>query len=266
MVWLRLPSKPLQNQVRVSPHQSHRYAVKQMTVPQIERGIRMRKWGLNNPTQAIADAAGVNIKVINAILKGERVSDEAYALLTSYLRTPAGPFAVRHSRNKDQSKLRRSLNIKLGRLMKLGISRGMHHFRHKATLTTYTIPQLQAYFHFVDWRVKEDILINEPLAPLYSMPDELEAWEWLERFEQLRQRQKTSGSNQRLSISRSPSQPIDQTWRSQWELSRGLSTGSANGQSPKSATAGRATASTGSATSSPPRSGSVLPSSSSAKS
>src|SRR5215475_3524693 len=92
-----------------------RYQVKRMTVAQVE------------PVQQIADEAGVPKDIIYKVLKSERVSDAAYTLLTSYLRTPAGPWALINNRSAKASEhsSRRDWERKVGRLSAMAVNYGL---------------------------------------------------------------------------------------------------------------------------------------------
>lgn len=170
-----------------------------MTVPQITRGIRMRKHAWGKPTQQIADEAGVHHSVINAVLKEQGVSPAAYALLTSYLRTPAGPWAMINNRHARASATgaRAALERKVRRLsvMAIGFDLRVMPGSRMAQLTT---GELKAYYWRLDWRVKERIIAaNRDVTGRFVIPDSLEAWEWIERITLLRERLTISGSIRR---------------------------------------------------------------------
>jgi hypothetical protein len=172
------------------------YAVKPLTRAQFERGIAIRKYAWNKPVQQIADEAGVPKDIIYKVLKNERVSDAAYTLLTSYLRTPAGPWALINNRSAKASEksARRAWERKVGRLSAMAVGYGLK-VLSKARLAGMTLGQLQAYYHRLDFKVRDKIVMQHfDVSRQYIVPDSLEAWEWIERFGQLRERRMTSAS------------------------------------------------------------------------
>lgn len=178
-----------------SPH-----AVRLMTVPQIKRGISVRKFVWRKPTQQIADEAGLNVETINKVLRGEPVSTESYAKLSSYLRTPAGPHALINNRasRATEDSVRRSLTSRLMRLAALAINYDIR-TRSRESCAAMTVGELRAYYYRLRIRVREKILLDQrwpdSVRGKFVIPDMLEAWQWVERLDQLRDHPMISASS-----------------------------------------------------------------------
>jgi hypothetical protein len=57
----------------------------------------------------------------------------------------------------------------------------------RAQLKAMTDGELHAYFYNLDDRVKRDIMSLDPtIAQRWKLPDDVEAWEFIERLDQLR--------------------------------------------------------------------------------
>jgi hypothetical protein len=187
-MWVKIPN-------RTPEPEASPYQVQPLSRPQIERGIAMRKYAWNKPVQQIADEVGVAAETVRRVLNRQTVSDESYAKLTSYLRTPAGAAAKINNRSAKASEKspRRALERKAAKLCAMAVDFGLK-VLSRTRLAEMTVGQLTAYYWRLDCRVKERILAAYALARGYILPDVLEAWEWIERLDQLRERQTTSAS------------------------------------------------------------------------
>lgn len=190
--------------IRKSQATTSRNIVRMQTRPQIERAIAMRRYAWGKPLQQIADEAGVNIQTINKVLRKQEVSTESYALLTSYLKTPTGPASLINNRagKASEKSARRPLMRRIMSLTSMAIRYDIK-CSSKITLMSRTQGELRAYFYRLDFRVKEAIM-NDPKWPdsirgKFVIPDCLEAWQWVERLDLLREHLRTSsiGSGER---------------------------------------------------------------------
>jgi hypothetical protein len=177
------------------------YAVRMMTRPKIERAIAMRKYAWKKPSQQIADETGLNVETINRVLRKEQVSQESYARLTTYLATPAGPRALinnREARAKKTGK-RSPIMQRLMRLCVLAIRYGCR-VRSEVTCAAMTQGELLAYYYRLEYRVKERIMADprwpDTIKGKFVIYDTLEAWEWVERLDQLSDPQRISSTPQ----------------------------------------------------------------------
>jgi hypothetical protein len=195
---LRLSRRKIPN--RTPEPAASPYQIKRLTPAEIQRGIAMRRYAWRKPMQQIADEAGVAKPVINKVLNREPVSDASYAALTSYLRTPAGKWALVNNRQgrASEDSPRHPLMRRVMRLTGMAINYGIKKVFSRESCASMTQGELRAYYYRLDFRVKERIL-NDPRWPdsikaKFVIPDSLEAWEWVERLDQLTERQITSAS------------------------------------------------------------------------
>lgn len=195
-MWLTLPSRlgSVKGGTRSeTPHNP--YAVRPMTRAEVERGVRMRKHAFGKPAQQIADEAGVSLKSVNAVLRMESVSPEAYAALTGYLRTPYSKLDVINNRAaRAAEKGPRAQIEKRIRLLARIAFRYDVRAKSPATRASMTVGELHAYFWNLDRRVKEAVLKRYPdIAKRFILPDSLQAWEWIERLDQIAEHLKKYG-------------------------------------------------------------------------
>ena len=173
------------------------YVVRLMPRQKIERQIAQRRYAWKKPTQQIADEAGVSRDVVKRVLERLPVSDASYATLTSYLVTPAGKWSLINNRQKKSPADgdRNALLQRVLRLSGMAIDYGLRTFA-RVTLASFTQGELKAYYYRLEFSVKERVLRNErwpdSIKGKYVIPDSLEAWEWVERLDQLLARQTIS--------------------------------------------------------------------------
>lgn len=176
------------------------YVLRMMPRDQIERGIAMRRYAWRKPTQQIADEAGVARDTIVRVLAKQVVTDASYATLTSYLKTAAGAHALINNRQIRSAKesRRRPLLSRVMRLTGMAIDYGLKCYS-RVTCDAMTEGELKAYYYRLEFRLKERILIDprwpDDIRGKYVIPDHLEAWEWVERLDQLMDRQTISANS-----------------------------------------------------------------------
>jgi hypothetical protein len=191
-MWLR----KIQDRAQDPAHRENRHAVRPMTPMQVVRGIRMRHYAWGKPFQTIADEAGVTAETIRRVVNGEPFNDTTWALLVGYLRTPQSPRALIKNRSKGKVSHgpRRALEKRLWNLQRIALKLGFR-WQDKTRLDEMTIGELWAFFYQLEYRVKERIIRERiDLARRFIIPDHLQAFEWIERLDQLAERTMTSGN------------------------------------------------------------------------
>jgi len=238
MVWLNLRHRHDGRKFHQAPK-----AVGMMPAAAIVRGIRMRKFQWGKMTITMANEAGVSLETINAVLKGQPISADSSALLTTYLRTPAGKWALIQRYDNKKNKSRKELERKLRNLSVLAVDfelRVRSNMRNASTPTA----ELAAYYRTLEFWVKERIIkYNADLASRYILPDSLEAWQWIERFDLIRAQLTKSEKNQnaRALLSGSRSRPTHLSVPSPSPSSMAASSGSAGATTRDFATTAQST-------------------------
>lgn len=178
---------------------------KPLTRMQVIRGVRMRHYAWQKPLQQIADEVGLSLPTIRNVISGQPFDDLTYAKLVGYLATPQGPAAlkrnrVRKAKSAGASGARAPLMHKLRTLTALAVRLIHHHPMSRDKLDAMTIGELWAYYWRLEFVVKEQIIRDRiKIAKRYIIPDHLQAYEWIERLNQLEERQTTSASGPRPS-------------------------------------------------------------------
>ena len=163
-----------------------------MTPAQITRGICMRRYAWGKRVQQISDESGVPAKTVTAVIMGAPFSDAVRARLEGYLRTPAGPAALRQDNDRGANPDGRRFRI-LRRVLK---TRAIAvQFKEpicaRDRLKSMTQGELRSYFYNLSDRVKRRILTTDPtIARHWKFADDMEPWEFIERLDQLRARRK----------------------------------------------------------------------------
>ena len=72
---------------------------KPMTPEQVTRGVCMRRCAWGKRVQQLADESGVSARALHDVIVGKPFSEAVRSRLEGYLRTPAGPSALRQDNN-----------------------------------------------------------------------------------------------------------------------------------------------------------------------
>lgn len=182
---------------------ANRAGVKPAPTPlQVVKALRQRHYSWGKPLRQIADETGLHVNTIRAVIRGDQFTPETYARLVGYIKTPAGPAALINSRYRGDTSTgpRRDLMRRCRHLgyiaTRLGFAKIVEH-----RLNEKTIGQLWAYYWQLEFRVKERIIKERiQLARRYILPDHLQAFEWIERLDQLAEHLQKSGSGRRPSL------------------------------------------------------------------
>ena len=161
---------------------------KPLTPEQVTRGICMRRYAWGKRVQQIADESGVSARVLHDVIIGKPFSEAVRCRLEGYLRTPAGPAALRqdNDRGRDPDAQRFRLLRRIMRARRLAQDYGLP-LCDRDRLKAMTDGQLRAYFYNLGDRVKRHVMsLDLATARQWKLPDDMEAWEFIERIDQLR--------------------------------------------------------------------------------
>jgi len=157
------------------------------TQREIINRLRKRRYTWGKTLRELADESGIREEVLRDVLLGKPFTEVVAARLVGYLTTPAGPAAlVRDLNTPAANRSRRFLIIR--RIIRLGqLARRYGIWSKKQEmLKEWTEGRLLAYFYNLDSRLKAELMKRNPvLAGRFNLPDGLDAWEWIERLEQL---------------------------------------------------------------------------------
>lgn len=180
---------------------ANRKTVKPMSPMQVVKSLRHRHYTWGKPYRQIADECGLSVDTIRAVISGEPFGHATYATLVGYLRTPSSPRSLINNRYKgdDSTGPRRDLMRKCRHLgyvaTRIGFGKIVEH-----QLNEMTLGQLWAYYWNLEYRVKERIIRERiDLARRYILPDHLQAFEWIERLDQLAEHLQKFGKDRRPS-------------------------------------------------------------------
>ena len=76
---------------------------KPMTPEQVTRGVCMRRYAWGKRVQQLADESGVPARALHDVIVGKPFSEAVRSRLEGYLRTPAGPSALRQDNNRKRN-------------------------------------------------------------------------------------------------------------------------------------------------------------------
>ena len=161
---------------------------KPLTPEHVTRGICMRRYAWGKWVQQIADESGVPARVLHDVIMGKPFSEAVRCRLEGYLRTPAGPAALRqdNDRGRDPDAQRFRLLRRIMRARRLAQDYGLP-LCDRDRLKAMTDGQLRAYFYNLGDRVKRHVMsLDLAIARQWKLPDDMEAWEFIERLDQLR--------------------------------------------------------------------------------
>jgi hypothetical protein len=131
---------------------------------------------------------GVPARTLHDVIVGKPFSEAVRSRLEGYLRTPAGPAALRQNnnrkRNPDSPRFRLLRRIFRARLLaqqfKLPVC-------DRDRLKSFSDGELRSYFYNLGDRVKRHVMNLDPaIARRWKLADDMEAWEFIERIDQLR--------------------------------------------------------------------------------
>ena len=161
---------------------------KAMTLEQVTRAICMRRYAWGKRVQQIADESGVPARTLHDVIVGKPFSEAVRSRLEGYLRTPAGPSALRQDNNRKRNPdsprfrlLRRIFRARsLAQQLKLPVC-------DRDRLKSFSDGELRSYFYNLGDRVKRHVMNLDPaIARQWKLADDMEAWEFIERIDQLR--------------------------------------------------------------------------------
>jgi hypothetical protein len=161
---------------------------KPLTPEQVTRGICMRRYAWGKRVQQIADESGVPARILRDVIVGKPFSEAARCRLEGYLRAPAGPAALRqdNDRGRDPDVQRFRLLRRIMRARALAKQFGLP-LCDRDRLKAMTDGGLRAYFYNLGDRVKRHVMsLDLAIARQWKLPDDMEAWEFIERVDQLR--------------------------------------------------------------------------------
>jgi hypothetical protein len=161
---------------------------KPLTPEQVTRGICMRRYAWGKRVRQIADESGVPARVLRDVMVGKPFSEAVRCRLEGYLRTPAGPEALRqdNDRSGDPDAQRFRLLRRIMRTRSLAKQFDLP-LCDRDRLKSFTDGQLRAYFYNLDDRIKRHVTDQDPtIAQRWKLADDMPAWEFIERLDQLR--------------------------------------------------------------------------------
>jgi hypothetical protein len=167
-----------------------------MTRMQVVRGLRMRHYAWGKPFRTIADETGLTAETIRNVIGGQPFSDTTWAVLIGYLRTPQGKHALIDNKARNASWKpggRRDIEKRIWSLQAIAVKLGFA-WTDRTRLDPLTSGELWAHYYRLEYRVKERIIRERiDLARRFIIPDHLQAFEWIERLDQLAERVLSSG-------------------------------------------------------------------------